>query len=818
MADRFARVVVAARVGIVVGWIAAAIIVTLLLPSIREAQVGALGDLVPAGAEAIETERRAANLFLFPFLSRTVIVARDAGGLELGDQASVVAQIARLDRGELPALRETRGFALTNGIGGVPLIRERSTTMLIPLLFAPSVGRDGRSGSAERFAEQYVRPALDDDAYVGVTGAIPARAAQAEVIDEHLPLFEGATLLFVLIAVGVYFRALLAPLVNLAAVAISYLVCVRLVATVGEAIGVSVPSEVQPVIVALLFGVVTDYSLFFLSRFRRRLDSGMDPDAAAQATTAELAPIILTCGLAVAAACGALAVAELGFLRAFGPGLALAVLIGMAVAMTFVPASLALLGRRLFWPHRPARQEGRSEPTEGLMGRMIGWVVRRPRTAIIGSLLVLAAMAAPIATINLGNPLIRGLPADSEPRRAYAQAATGFAPGILSPTVLLVERRGITQDRAALARLQRLLADQPGVAEVLGPAFNPTERELGALLASNGNAARYAIALTSDPLGSVAIKQLDALRERVDGLLEQAGLAQARASFAGDTALSQETIQNTVADLNRVVPAVLLAVLLVLVVFLRGLVAPLYLVAAAALAPVAAVGLGVGLFELLLDGEELAYFVPVTAGVLLVALGSDYNILLVGRIWDEARRRPLLEATVVAGAGAARAISAAGIVLAFSFGALALVPLLAFRQLAFVMAAGLLIDAFLVRAVLVPAVIATVGYRSQWPGRSLRRRGERARKPVAEDQLPEAVAADARPEAVAEQQLPTAGPARRGAPVESQPSVDGVTTWPRDRGRRARAAHLLVVALGAGILVALRELRRRAPRRRRRNR
>ncbi|HEV2776827.1 MAG TPA: MMPL family transporter, partial [Solirubrobacteraceae bacterium] len=737
MADRFARLVVAARVPIVVAWIVAAAALTLLLPSIHEAQVGALGDLVPAGADAIETEERAASLFLFPFLSRTIVVARDPDGLTLGDQARVAVEVAQLDRGELPALRQTRGYVLSNGVGDVPLVRERSTTLLTPLLFAPGVGRNGRNGAAVRFAEQYVRPSVGDEAYVGVTGAIPARAAQAEVIDEHLPLFEVATLLFVLGAVGLYFRALLAPLVNLAAVAIAYLVCVRLVATIGAALGVSVPSEVEPVIVALLFGVVTDYSLFFLSRFRRRLDSGEEPDAAARATTAELTPIILTCGLAVAAACSALVVARLGFLQAFGPGLALAVLIGMAVTMTFVPAALALLGRRLFWPHRPAAGAADPEAADGIMARIIGAAVRRPRTAIVATLLVLAAMAAPIATINLGNPLIRGLPSDSEPRRAYAQASAGLVPGVLSPTVLVVEGPGVTQRRDALSRLQDLLAGQPGVAEVLGPAFNPTDRELGAVLARNGNAARYVIAFTSDPLGSVSIERLAALRERIDGLLARAGLAQARASFAGDTALSQETIENTVADLWRVVPAVLLAVLLVLVVFLRGLVAPLYLVALAALAPVAAIGLGVGLFELLLE-QEMAYYVPVAAGVLLVALGSDYNILLVGRVWHEARLRPLREATIVAGAGAARAISAAGIVLAVSFAALALVPLLAFAQLAFVMATGLLIDAFLVRTVLVPAAISVAGYRSEWPGRRLRRQSARARRTVAPDPMPAA--------------------------------------------------------------------------------
>ncbi|MFP5363606.1 MAG: MMPL family transporter [Thermoleophilia bacterium] len=789
MSARFARAVVAARVAIVVAWIAAAVALTLLLPSIREAQVGALGDLVPTGAEAIESEERAAELFLFPFLSRTIVVARDPDGLALRAHAGVAFQTARLDRGELPTLRGTRGYLLSNGIGQVPLVRERSTTILSPLLFPPSVGQDGRTGAAQRFADRYVRPAVGPDAFVGVTGAIPARAAQADVIEENLPLFEGATLLFVLLAVGLYFRALLAPVVNLVAVAIAYLVCVRLVATIGAALGVSVPSEVEPVIVALLFGIVTDYSLFFLSRFRRRVDRGDRPDEAARATTAELTPIILTCGLAVAAACGALVVAGPGFLQAFGPGLALAVLIGMVVALTFVPAALALLGRRVFWPHRPDPSEPKAENVRGAVARLLRWAVLKPRTAIVVSLLALAAMSAPIATIDLGNPLIRGLPSDSEPRRAYAQASAGFVPGVLSPTVLLVEQPGITGQRRALARLQRLLRDQPGVAEVLGPPVNPTGRELGALLARNGDAARYAIAFTSDPLGSVAIKRLDALRERIDTLLARAGLPEAEASFAGDTALSQETIAGTVSDLWRVVPAVLIAVLLVLVVFLRGLVAPLYLVAVAALSPLAAIGLGVGLFELILEEQELVYYIPVTAAVLLVALGSDYNILLVGRIWDEAQRRPLREATIVAGAGAARAISAAGIVLAFSFSALALVPLTAFQQLGFVMGAGLLIDAFLVRTVLVPAVIGLAGYRSEWPGRRLRRQSDRARERIA----PQPAPSGARPVDVAA----AAAAVASAAATPSQPPLS-----------RTVASRLIALAAAAVAFVAARALRR----------
>ena len=721
MSGRFAAAVVRARVAVVIAWVLAAGAVTLLLPNIREAQVGALGDLVPAGAEAIETEKRAAELFALPVLSRTLVVVRDPDGLSAADQARIAERLVALNRGVLPALGATRGFAVSNVIGEPPVVRERATTVLVPLLFSPEVGQSGRTGAAERLADQELRPVLGPDPFIGVTGALPARDAQAEVIADRLPLVELATLLFVLAAVGWYFRSLLAPVVNLVAVALAYLVSIRIVAVVGEAVGVSVPSEVEPVIVALLFGVVTDYSLFFLSRFRRRLGEGEDPVAAARRTTRELLPIILACGLAVVAATSALLVADLGFLRAFGPGMGMAVLVGLAVAVTFIPASLALLGGRLFWPSPPQPEgDAGAAPRDGVAARLVRGAVRRPRRTIALCLVALAAMAAPMVAIDLGNPLIRGLPPGNDVRTAYVQATQGFAPGTISPTVLLVEQEGIAAERGNLARLQALLASQPGVAEVIGPATNPTDRELGAVLARSGDAARYLVVLRADPLGAGAISRVESLREQLGAFLALTGLSQAQASFAGDTALSLETVEDTVADLLRVVPAVLLAVLIVLVVFLRGLVAPLYLVAAALLAPFAAFGLAVALFQGALDRPELAYYVPVTAGVLLVALGSDYNIFLVGRVWAEARTRPLSEAIVVAGAGAARAISAAGIVLAVSFGALALVPVAPFQELAFVMAAGLLIDAFLVRTVLVPAVISLVGDRSGWPGGRLR--------------------------------------------------------------------------------------------------
>jgi RND superfamily putative drug exporter len=334
---------------------------------------------------------------------------------------------------------------------------------------------------------------------------------------------------------------------------------------------------------------------------------------------------------------------------------------------------------------------------------------------------VLLVGASGLLTLNLGNPLIRGLPADSEERQAYRAATQGFAPGVLSPSVLVVAAPGVTERRRALAELQRRLSGQRGVAQVVGPGDQPTGVRFGAALSRTGDAARFFIVLRSDPLGGRAVNDLRRIQRRLPSLLADAGLESASASFAGDTALVVETVDKTVSDLARIAPAVLGIIFIILALFLRALIAPLYLVGASVLALLASLGLATYLLGDVQGYGEMTYFVPIAAAVLLASLGSDYNVFLAGRIWQEARTRPLHEAVVVAGAEAARPIAIAGIVLAASFALLALVPVRSFRELALTMGLGLLIDAFLVRAVLVPALILLVGERGGWPGRRLRR-------------------------------------------------------------------------------------------------
>ena len=271
MSAWLAATVVRLRYAVIVGWVAIVVAATLFLPGIQEADKGGLGGLVPAGAEAVDAEVRSAELFAFPLISRTWVVERDPGGMSTSRLSAIGAQVLAVDRGQLDDVRPLGAYLLTNAIGPRSFARERSTAALVPLIYGTDTGGGARTRSAERFARERIAPGAPPGAYVGVTGTIPANDEQGDVIADHLRLLELATVVFVSIAVGLYVRSVVAPLVALAAVAIAYLLSVRVMSAAGRVVDIAVPREIAPIIVALLFGVVTDYVLFFVSRLRRHL-------------------------------------------------------------------------------------------------------------------------------------------------------------------------------------------------------------------------------------------------------------------------------------------------------------------------------------------------------------------------------------------------------------------------------------------------------------------------------------------------------------------------------------------------------------------
>jgi RND superfamily putative drug exporter len=276
-------------------------------------------------------------------------------------------------------------------------------------------------------------------------------------------------------------------------------------------------------------------------------------------------------------------------------------------------------------------------------------------------------------------------------------------------------------------RLGRLLDAERGVASSLGPA-TPIARQIPGLVLGREGSVRYLVVLDREPQSSPAIEAVSQLRERMPALVEQAGLPEdTHVAFAGDTALAEETVDTITHDLLRIGVAAFLVNVLLLALFLRALLAPIYLVLASAAALAASLGLTTLVFQGILGHDDLTYHVPFAVSVLLLSLGSDYNVFVVGRIWKAAETMPLREAIATAAPRASRAITVAGLALAASFACLALIDLRQFREFAFAMVVGILLDAFVVRSLLIPALISLFGERSWWPGRRPEVQAEPAR-------------------------------------------------------------------------------------------
>jgi putative drug exporter of the RND superfamily len=674
--------------------------------------------LLPSDTPAAAAERESARLFGSSLLPRIAVVQRNPRGLSLAQQERIVRLALRLDRNELPAFpRGSKAVPYINTGRIVPGARERSTTAITYLGFpenlAPVVQRN--------YAYQYARAVSVPGATAEATGFLPGSLAQSDEIEHNLIWVELATVLFVALVIGVYLRSLLAPLVTVAAAGIAYLISIGVVGWLAETQGLRLQNQVEPIVVVLLLGVITDYSVFFLSGMRGRVREGEPPAAAARNATAEMLPIIFTAGIVVAAGLVTLRLASIGFVQTLGPAMAVVVLVSLVVSITFVPACMRIFSRSLFWPglsetrHRDplltrAGAAVRRGVAAGTSHRLVAW----PVLVIVGGALALGASG--VALTRLALTPIRGLQISAPPTRAAADAERGFTGGIVAPTELVLQAPGIARNRDGLRRLAAGLVRQPSVGAVFGPGTAPLPKKYELVFATrSGGAVRYFVVLRHHPYSASAIDDLSGLERAMPALLHAAGIDGASVTYAGDTALAKATTHRVYHDLLWVGLAAAAVNLVLLAVFLRSLLAPLLLVAATALAIAATFGLTTYVFRDLFHTADLTYFVPLAVGVLLLSFGTDYNLFVVGRIWQEAETQTMAQAVRVAVPKASRAISVAGIALACSFAMLAIVPIAPFREFAVAIGIGVVIDTFVVRTLLIPALLVAFGDRSRWP-------------------------------------------------------------------------------------------------------
>jgi RND superfamily putative drug exporter len=703
-----AKTIVWLRFLIAAAWIAAVALATVHLPSAFEAESSDAESLVPHSSRAIEVEEAATQTFGEPLISRTMVVAGRPEGFSARSLAATSRYIAATDRKE--GKSAIRAVPLVD-TPGLPSSRKTATTLVVYLYIPTTLSESEQQEAAEGFAAGLGRASGAEA--VKVTGSLPGTRAEAEVANSHILWVELATAILVVAILAFYFGSLWVPLLALVSVGVAYLGVDRALGWAGGRFDLSFSSEVEPVIVGLLFGVLTDYLVFFVAGYRERLRAGVEPLAAVTEVTAELLPVILTAALMIAGATLTLLISGVDLLAAFGPAMAIAVVIAAAVALTLIPAALAIFGRTLLWPRGAGEPEAAggedAAAAPGMRGRLIGGAVRFPAVTTVLCVVALGAAATGLSRLELGNPVMRGLPPTNEVHQGYDLAAGGLGAGVLGPTMVVVEGEGIGEGARRLGSLEGELSEQEGVSGVLGPAAEPLPGEPGLMVAPAGDAARYILVLDGDPDGARASQALSKIEEELPELARRSGLGQATIGVTGDTTIATELTEETWDAFARVAPAAIAVLLLLLWVLLRSWTAPLYLVGVSVLVVAAALGITVYVFQDLLGYGELAFIVPVAASILLLALGADYNVFLISRIWGEAERRALKPAIRIAGAGAGRAITVAGLILALSFAAVMLIPIQSFREIGFALFVGLLLDTLIARTLLIPALVALFG-------------------------------------------------------------------------------------------------------------
>jgi RND superfamily putative drug exporter len=464
--------------------------------------------------------------------------------------------------------------------------------------------------------------------------------------------------------------------------------------------GLTVNAQSAGILTVLVFGAGTDYALLLVARYREELRRHADRHEAMALALHRAGPAIIASAATVAISMLCLMFAETNSTRGLGPVASIGIVIGLAVMLTLLPALLVTVGRWIFWPARPTY--GSHEPTtNGMWAKVGARISRAPRRTWIVTALALAAVALGIVQLD-ANGLTNAQSFTGRPGSVVGGSVLErhFVAGAGSPVVVVANADRASQVRQAFAG-----TDGIDPATVTPPVVR------------NGTAYLQGT-LTSPADSQAAYRTIDRVRDNVHAV------PQADAKVGGNSAVQLDVQRAARHDRNLIIPIVLLVVFAILAALLRAVISPLILVATVVLSYFAALGASALVFRHVFHfgGTDTAY--PLFVFVFLVALGIDYNIFLMTRVREETARHGTRPATLIGLAATGGVITSAGIVLAGTFSVLATLPVVAFAEIGFTVAFGVLLDTIVVRSILVTAINLDAGPRIWWPGALARRPDE----------------------------------------------------------------------------------------------
>jgi RND superfamily putative drug exporter len=763
--EGLARFVVRFRWLVVAFWIVVALASTAALPSLGSK----INDNNSAFLQQSAPSTKAANLAA-PLLgggvagkiSQVTVIASRSGPLTSADLAAI-----------------SREASLAQGVdrvssvqqGGISADGEAAQIRVRVELSANDIGKDKTLVDDLQKTFSHANPPAGLQMHLaGQVATLVANQASSQKSGKQIQVF---SFLFIIVLLLIVFRSIPAAIVTLLPSGLALAISTRLIGALGSG-GLQISSITQVLLIVLLLGAGTDYGLFLVFRVREELRDGHEPHDAVRRGMVRVGESITASAGTVILALLTLLIASFGLYHDLGVPLAVGVAVMLLLGLTLLPAMLAILGRKAFWPSNV--QPGVRKT--GLWGRVAARLVRRPGLTLgVGVVLFLALAAFALGYSNSGFGGATNAPSGSDAAAGNAALAKHFPQTSSNPAnLVLAYSQPVWNDPAAIARAQSSLRGSDKFTQLAGPldpngttltpaqlgrlhsALGPPQRlpvsepaslklppavynayrSSAQFVSADGRTIQFEATLSAGSQDSTgAMNATPKIRVAVADAARVSGAV--ANGVAGEAAAVYDISKAANHDLKLVIPVAVIAIALLLALVLRSLVAPLYLIVSVVFSYLAALGVATLVFIDIGGDSGISFFLPFLMFVFLLALGEDYNILVMTRIREEARRMPLREAVIKAIERTGPTVTSAGIILGGTFAVFAIVggggsQGSQLRAIGFGLAIGILMDTFLVRTLLVPSTVILLGRWNWWPsamGRSEERGGGREAGPAA---------------------------------------------------------------------------------------
>lgn len=694
MMQTLGNFIVKRRWWVLAAWVVIAVCITAFAPKISDVTNSDQTSFLPSKYESVQAQKIAEKSFPQSKDDVEILVVQRQGGdkLTATDQAEIQ---------ELATKLQAAGVDRVVAVQTSPqAVSKDGTAQTVQIVVSGEATGDQKDVTVTEAIRSKVKSIVEgSELKTGLTGNIAMNADSSNKFNNVEKIVTMATFLLVIILPGIIFRSPVAAFVPALAVTLVYMLAQSLIAIVAKTFNFNIDQSLSILFTVVLFGIGTDYILFLLFRYREKLRSGergLDVVAFALSRAGEA---ILSAALVVAAAFAALGFSDFGIFKNLAPGLVICVLTMLAAVLTLIPAVVAIVGPKIFWP---SKNWQKAKPAK-FSKRLGGLVAKHPGRVMSAALVLLLILAAGYPHFKTNYDFTSQQPQDTESAQAYAVVTEKFSAGAISPTqVYVVSDTPITQDQ--LTAMTTELAKSPRV--TIGGAPQ---------LSEDGKTAEITVLLSGNPNAN---ETLDYMKDSFRPAAHQAAPAGSTVYVGGQTAAFADVRAAVNRDLAVILPAAAIIIFVILALLLRSLLAPLYLLLATALGYTATLGGTAYLFQDILGNPGLIFFIPIMVYIFVVAVGTDYNILTMTRLREEIgsglKPRKAADMTIE---HSSSTVASAGLILAGTFGSLALAGLNLFSQLGFAVAFGIVLAAFVIAPLLVPSIAALLGYKVWWPGR-----------------------------------------------------------------------------------------------------